>query len=306
MDGYSAKAKEEIIRLSTQLGCCRRAFLSALVHTGGSLSFSREGMKIAFPAISPRLADKLSLETEGLIEGVTVKKDGAGVSLVGVGLPTALFALGIFEQQGDETAVVQGIKSFIVKNDCCGVNYLRGAFLGCGSVTLKKGYHLELPLSNTIMANDVVALFARYGITARVVERKEKSVVYVKGGEPVSDALALMGASEAVLSLNSELAMRQFRSDTNRRNNCELGNISKTVNASIRQTDDIKLVKKKLGLAALGDKLRIVAEVRLDFPEDSLAELAERIGLNKSTLKNRLAKIEELANEIREKEKNKS
>ena len=305
MEGYSAKAKDEIVRLSSQLACCRRAFLSALVHTGGSLVFSREGMRIAFPTLSDKLSSKVSTIVSGLIEGVNTKKDSTGFYLTGEKLLEALFALGIFTSEGEETAVVEGVKPFIVSSDCCAVNYLRGAFLGCGSVTLKKGYHLEFPLSNTTLARDVVNIFARFSITAKVVERKEKAVVYLKGGEAVSDGLALLGATEAVLELNNQLALRQFRSDTNRRNNCELGNISKTVNASMRHVEDIKLIKRKIGIASLNEKLQMVAEVRLDYPEDSLSELSARVGLNKSTLKNRLVKIEEIANEIREKEKTK-
>lgn len=302
MDGYSAKAKDEIVRLSSQLPCCRRAFLSALVHTGGSLVFSRDGMRISFPSLADKLSDKVTAIVSGLIDGVTAKKDASGFYLSGEKLYGALFALGIFEQEDGETAVVGGIKPFIISSECCVVNYLRGAFLGSGSVTLKKGYHLEFSLSNTALASDIVSLFARFDITAKVVERKERVVVYLKGGDAVSDALALMGASEAVLKLNNELALRQFRSDTNRRNNCELGNISKTVNASMRHIDDIKLIKRKIGIASLNEKLQMVAELRLDYPEDSLSELSARVGLNKSTLKNRLAKIEEIANEIRQKE----
>ena len=49
MNGYSTRAKNEIVGLGCG-DCCKRAFLSALVHTGGSLVFARGGMKIVISA----------------------------------------------------------------------------------------------------------------------------------------------------------------------------------------------------------------------------------------------------------------
>lgn len=63
-----------------------------------------------------------------------------------------------------------------------------------------------------------------------------------------------MGASEAVLELNSQLIIRQFRQETNRRTNCEMANLSKTVNASVRQIEDINYIRKKAGLDSLPEK----------------------------------------------------
>ena len=154
------------------------------------------------------------------------------------------------------------------------------------------------------MAEDLRALLDRYGIAAKITDRKEKSVVYIKDSEGVSDCLALMGASDAVLGLNSEAATRQFRQYMNRQNNCDLANISKTVNAAVRQCEDIELIDRKIGLAGIGEKLEVVARARLNAREASFSALAESLGLSKSTLKNRLAKIGEIAAGIREKEKN--
>lgn len=304
MDGYSTRAKNEIVGLGCG-DCCKRAFLSALVHTGGSLVFTNSGMKIVITAGAKGIKNKIENYALTLFDGVTVEGTDGETEIGGVGLTSALFALGIFKHGSDgRTEVEEGILPAVAGEKCCGVNYLRGAFLGAGSLYIGKGYHLEFAVESKALAEDLRSLLERYGIAAKITERKEKTVVYIKDSEGVSDCLALMGASDAVLGLNSEAATRQFRQRMNRQNNCDLANISKTVNAAVRQCEDIEYIDKKVGLASLGDKLESVARARLSDREASFSSLADGLGLSKSTLKNRLAKIGEIASELREKEKN--
>lgn len=304
MNGYSTRAKNEIVGLGCG-DCCKRAFLSALVHTGGSLVFARGGMKIVISAGAKGIKNKVEKYALEMLDGVTVSGTDGETVIGGSRLTAALYALGIFRKSDEgETKVEEGIPHAIVAERCCGVNYLRGAFLGAGSLYIGKGYHLEFAVESKALAEDLRALLDRYGIAAKITDRKEKSVVYIKDSEGVSDCLALMGASDAVLGLNSEAATRQFRQYMNRQNNCDLANISKTVNAAVRQCEDIELIDRKIGLAGIGEKLEVVARARLSAREASFSALAESLGLSKSTLKNRLAKIGEIAAGIREKEKN--
>lgn len=304
MNGYSTRAKNEIVGLGCG-DCCKRAFLSALVHTGGSLVFARGGMKIVISAGAKGIKNKVEKYALEMLDGVTVSGTDGETVIGGSGLAAALYALGIFRKSDEgDTKVEEGIPHAIVAERCCGVNYLRGAFLGAGSLYIGKGYHLEFAVESKALAEDLRALLDRYGIAAKITDRKEKSVVYIKDSEGVSDCLALMGASDAVLGLNSEAATRQFRQYMNRQNNCDLANISKTVNAAVRQCEDIELIDRKIGLAGIGEKLEVVARARLSAREASFSALAESLGLSKSTLKNRLAKIGEIAAGIREKEKN--
>lgn len=303
MDGFSALAKNEITALSFPTTCCKRAYLSAVVRTGGTLVFSHSGMKVVLPAENDKLRAKISELFGEILDGVTVSEEGADTVISGENLGAALFALGIFTKTPEgETAVEDGILPALIKDECCKVNYIRGAFLGSGSLSLKAGYHLEFVLSGEKTAKDLCGLLSERGISGKITTRKDKFVVYLKGGEAVSDCLALMGATEAVLELNSEFALRQVRSAINRRSNCDIANISKTVNAAVRQNNDIKYIAQKAGLASLSDKLRVVAECRLEHPEESFSQIADILNLSKSTLKNRLNKLGEIAAELRQKE----
>lgn len=302
MDGYSLCAKNEISALSFSTDCCKRAFLSAIVHTCGSLIFSRGGMKVTLSVPTKAFPKKIKAVLYDLFgDGVKAEMKSGNLVLSGEKLLPALAWLGIFSKSEEgELVVERGIRTPLIKEDCCAVNYLRGAFLGAGSMSLNGGYHLEIAPSSKTLAEDILKIMKRFGIKARLTERKEKHVVYIKDVEGVSDALALMGASEAMLELNSESIIRQFRRDTNRRTNCEIANISKTVNASVRQNESIRYIEKKVGLASLPEKLQAVAKARLEFPDESFSYLADYLGLSKSTLKNRLNKLGEIAQKIKE------
>lgn len=253
------------------------------------------------PAVTEELRHKISETLGEIADRVSVVKEGAETVIEGEGVLPLMFGLGIFVKRGEETAVSGGILPMLVREDCCAVWYIRGAFLGSGSTSLTAGYHLEFALSGEELAVDLIGLLRRFNIEGRMTQRKDKYVVYIKEGEAVSDCLALMGASGAVVELNSRLIMRSFRQDTNRRTNCEIANISKTVNAAVRQCEDIKLIEKKVGLVTLDEKIQVVAHARLDYPDESFSSLAERLGISKSTLKNRLNKLGEIAERIREK-----
>jgi len=73
--------------------------------------------------------------------------------------------------------------------------------------------------------------------------------------------------------------------------------LQKTVDASFRQVENIKLIAKAQGLASLPDTLREAAEVRLSYPEATLQELVEKLGgtVGKSGMNHRLRKLEQIA-----------
>ena len=86
MDGYSLSAKNEIISLSFSTDCCKRAFLSALIHTGGSLVFGRGGMRVIIPAATEELRRKIAETLGEITDGVSVVKDGSETIIEGTGV----------------------------------------------------------------------------------------------------------------------------------------------------------------------------------------------------------------------------
>ena len=95
--------------------------------------------------------------------------------------------------------------------------------------------------------------------------------------------------------------MKEMRNNVNRLVNCETANLSKTVNAAVRQVESIKLIQSQIGLQRLPENLREVAELRLNYPDESLKELGEMLDppVGKSGINHRLRKIEKIAEELR-------
>lgn len=304
MNNYSVSAKNEILRNDLKLDCCKLSFLSAVVHTAGSVFFSTEGLRIEILCESDALKERVCeifAEFYGVIPTLSGTKH---LLLSGAGVTEILYDLMIFGLIGEETAVVSGIADTLVEEEHCKTSYIKGAFLGSGSVSLKTGYHLEFTLSSADMANDLSAILNYFGINSKIITHNGKYVVYVKDNSSVSDCLALMGATGAVLELNNEVVLRDIRKQSNRINNCDYANINKTVNASVRQVSDIRLLEKKLGLTSLNPKLREMAIARVDNPDATFADLAALLSIPKSTVKNRLNKLSEIAAQLKEKGEN--
>ena len=86
----------------------------------------------------------------------------------------------------------------------------------------------------------------------------------------------------------------------NRQVNCINANISKTVEASLKQVAAINTIISTIGLESLSEELQEVAMLRLANPEESLDELLalSTIKLSKSGLNHRLNKLIRIAKEL--------
>ncbi len=291
MKELTIKAKDEIA-IVQEKECCNTALLSALIHSAGSISFSSEGVGVYISSESQSvvaLADELIRQLYDE-KGKLTKTD---YEVRGEFVLNMLFDLGILTYYGEEIGAMAGINGFVVADECCAKNYLKGLFLGSGSVSVSKKYHLEMTFSTSDMADDVCALIGNFDIIARSTSRKDKYVVYIKSSEAISDFLALIGANKAVLELNNMAALRMVNMYTNRRINCDLANADKVVETSLRQVTAIKKILPSLK----DEKLLATAKARIENPDASYEGLAELIGVSKGCIKYRLNKLLEMANE---------
>lgn len=302
MINYSLSAKNEITSVTEKDDGERLAFLSAFLHTSASLFFSNEGLRMEITTDTEIVRFKIAslikyfLDETPLVNSNKLLLDGENAKDV-------LFACRIFGVVDDQIEIVSGIADTLIESVEEKSAYLRGAFLGAGCVSLKKGYHLEFALSNSDIANDLGAILDEFDIKSKITTHNGKYVLYVKEAESVSDCLALMGASQAVIALNNEIVLRDIRKQTNRVNNCDMANLNKSVNASVAQIQAIELIDKILGIGSLNPKLKVVAQARLDNPDYTYSDLANALSLAKSTLKNRLNKLMEIASSLNKNDK---
>ncbi len=222
-------------------------------------------------------------------------------ALVYVGSDKLLRALNVINPNADGFELAPMNSGAFGEAGC----YVRGLFLGCGSISVPAvenadkqrsgGYHLEFSFTGNDAASDLCGILGEYDIYANVTLRAEKFVVYVKGGESVSDCLALIGAEKTVLKLNETMAVLAVKGDVTRRNNCDLANMNRAIDASVGIINAIDAIDRKVGLKTLDKKLYEAAIARRENPDSSIGSLAALLGISKSGLKHRLDKIAEIA-----------
>lgn len=305
---HISEVKEELARIWASKRCCRLAELSALLHLEGSLHLgSGERLVLHTESENAAVARKMfrllkelfSLSPELRVERAPRLRGHNCYQLVlsGEGLPQVLNELGLLD---DSLLPVLGVPPRVVRRRCCGISYLRGAFLGGGYVSRPDlPAHLEINTQYREMAQGLVGLLERYGIRAQLTERRYMSTLYSKSRSVQADFLALVGAHEALLRLQSESVLRELRENVNRRVNSETANLEKAVKAAQRQLRDIRILVDTVGLENLPRSLRSVAELRLQHPEASLKELGDLMhpALSKSAVYHRMRRLSRMASE---------
>ncbi len=179
---------------------------------------------------------------------------------------------------------------------------IREAFIKSGSINdPNKKYHLQIMFKTKSKAQDMQMILSKFDINARIIKREDEYMLYLKDGEEISNFLALIGANTSVLKFEEIRVIKETRNDINRKVNCETANLNKTINASVKQIEDIKLIKKKRKFASLPENLKEIANIRLENPDIPLSELGNmlREPIGKSGVNHRLKKISEIADELR-------
>lgn len=162
------------------------------------------------------------------------------------------------------------------RRDCCAAAFIRGAFLACGHISDPDvSYRVDFPVKELGLAEEFKALLAEHYITANISTRGKGYVVYIKRSEMITNLLTVMGASVRSLELIETTIIKSVKNNMNRARNCDSANISKTVEASIKQRKAIEYLKKRGLLGSLSQELQYAAKLRLDNPDMTLKELCK-------------------------------
>jgi len=194
-------------------------------------------------------------------------------------------------------AVAHHVNFAVLEERCCRTAFLRGAFLAGGSVTDPlKGYHLELGTSHIHVSREVPVLMAEEGFQPKQAKRKANYISYFKRSGTIEDFLTAIGAPVAAMEVMNAKLEKGLRGGVNRRVNCDAANLDKVVEAALVQIEAIRRLEQSNQLESLPDKLKETARLRLEFPEDTLSQLAQRCDppVTKSALNHRLRKLVEL------------
>lgn len=156
--------------------------------------------------------------------------------------------------------------------------YIRGLFLGSGYINnLKNTYHIEIMVKSLTKTKEIISILEKYNINFKILDTKKKISIYSKDGEEISKFLAFIGASVSLLKFEDIRVYRDMRNNINRIVNCETANLSKTVDAAIKQIEAINTLKKNGKFNNLPENLKEIAILRVENPEASLTELGQML-----------------------------
>ena len=278
---FSSEIKEKLCRERGRCENCKNACLSGVFEFAGK----KNGDEIRFVTENEYVADYIS---DAVYDGAAVRytksaRDCRFYLDSGSGLMRKIAAW--------ETGAVS----------CCKRSYIRGAFLGGGSVTdPKSAYHLEFVTRYDEQAQKLSELLNSSGIAAKITRRKGLYTVYIKECEAIADALGLMGAPNGGLELYSVQVEKDLRNRINRRVNCETANTVKTARAASRQIAAIRKIKDAGKWGTLPETLREMGELRAENPDVSLKELGDMINppIGKSGVNHRLDRLIKFAENL--------
>lgn len=312
---FASDTKNELAHYVPEKKCCMLAEIAGFIRMCGSIRLGNGGMKLALMMENPAVArhykklikDYFDVDASLEIGQTGPLKKGNQYILTldnakGQKAEIILRETGILMLRGGMNYISDGIYEGLIKTKCCRKAYLRGAFLGAGTISdPEKSYHIEFICTTAAVAADMKKLIGSFvGLSAKTTVRGKSHIVYIKEAEQIGDILNIMKAHQQFFAFENVKMKKEFRNRTNRINNCDSANTDKIVNASQRQLAAIKKIDEQKGLKVLPEKLREAARLRLENPAAGLEELANMMDppLTKSGMNNRFRKIEEIAGKL--------
>ncbi len=304
---FTQEVKRELCAVALVEAHCGRAEAAGIIFGGGTIEIGSHGhvavrVTTSLPATARRLLSLLRayrVETElrtvqtspvGLRYEVVLDDVGRGMQV--------LNELGVLT---DSFQVRVAIPERLIQRKCCLVAFLRGMFLGCGSISAPGvPVHAEFTIEDAGLADGLARQLGRVGLTFRVLDRRRNVAVYTKRGETAADLLTVLGAHDARLRWEEHQVLGRVREDANRLANCDEANARRAAAAGVKQAAAARRLMASERWPALPPAVRQVAELRAQYPHLSLDELGRRTRprLSRSALNHRLRRMVALASEL--------
>lgn len=298
---FSSEIKEELAERAGAGRHCQLAELAAIISFAGNISLTDGNIRLKADTENLMLKKKYRLLLARLFQ---MEEQERG--LFGKDALKVLESVKMWDKKSGSFYNTETADGLLIQQSCCKRAFIRGAFLASGSISNpSKAYHFEIVCRTGPQAIQLRNTINSFDMDAKIVARKKTQVVYVKEGAYIVDLLNIMEAHEALMNLENVRIVKEMRNSVNRQVNCETANISKTVNASVRQIEDIHYIQNKKGLESLPDHLKEIAVLRLEYPDAPLKELGTYLNppVGKSGVNHRLRRISEIAAELGQKSK---
>lgn len=283
--------------------CCQVAECYGFMLFGRSFSYKNISLSTENKNISDRYI-RLLKKNFALIPGLKITgKSNLRYNIFIDDSSQCSYIMSAFGYKGQDFLT---INNDVFKRDCCFSSFIRGAFLACGQMSDPfKNYHAEFVIKDFTLALEFYGLLLKRGLSPKRSMRGNSNVIYFNQSETIEELLTLMGANKKVLELIDVQVTKTIRNKENRKNNLELSNIGKQVDASVNQRQAIAYLEQKGKLEILSDELYAAALLRKENPDASLSELCKLSSesITRSGLNHRLKKIMDIAEELKNGEK---
>ncbi len=310
---FSAKVRDELVRLPSGKSCCMLSELSALTQTSGHLSFRGRGKMLVtyrvdhagtarriFTLLKKQLGvnPTLHFTQTNRLGGrrtcvLTLNEDDTRILLSALHMTET--------DENGEVHLKRMVPRHPMTRQCCRRAFLRGAFLGAGTMAdPEREYHFEWKAEDDSLPSVLERLLEKCELPYHAYDRKDRRVVYLKGAQQIADILALMGAGQSVLAMENIRVSKQMRASATRAANCDEHNGEKMLDAAQRQAEAIKKISLRQGLFTLPPALREIARLRLENTDLSLKDLGEMLDppVGKSGVNHRMRRLMDIAEEI--------
>ena len=268
---YCSLVKDELINIRLS-GCCKPSYIYGFMLFGRSFSVKRIALQTGHENVAKAYSEIIKHSYKADVEIkcggnarptyiAEVKSESDRLKIL------AMIDFGISETVIDKTLFVK---------ECCVQSFIRGAFLACGNINdPEKEYRAEFTVKNETLANDLHGLLNEYGINLKRTSRGKNTVLYTKDSSVIEDLLTFMGDTARTLDFMDTKIMKSVKNNINRARNCDNANISRTVEASIKQRTAIEFLEKTDRLYSLPGELLEIALLRKNNPEATLKELCK-------------------------------
>ncbi|MEA4999603.1 MAG: DNA-binding protein WhiA [Candidatus Limiplasma sp.] len=309
---FSSDTKEELCRVASEKPCCRLSELGALYMTLGALSLLGRGqLSVQFTVESPAIARRIFvlLQKEiGIIAQLHyvshARFGGRRKCVLTVGphqAPALLMRFGMVDALPDAPPSLRATAPRVrLTRDCCRRAFLRGALLGCGTLSNPEtSYHLEFTARDEALRLNIAKCLQSLDVPVKQTVRRGVASLYVKQSDQIATILTAAGAHMAVTTLESMRVRRQVLGTVNRAMNCDNANLQKQMDASEKQLESIAALIQSDRFATLPPALQAIARARTQYPDLSLEELGATLSppIGKSGVNHRMRRLVQLAGE---------
>ena len=289
---FCSLVKDELLEIRPS-GCCKPSYNYGFMLFGRSFSAKRIALQTGNKNVAMAYAQVIKHTYKAEVEITCGGKTRPTYIAEVTSLADRLMILALIDFGISETVID---RSLFVK-ECCIQSFVRAAFLACGNINdPEKEYRAEFSVKNPDLAEDLLLLLAEYGINMKKTSRGKSTIIYTKDSSVIEDLLTLMGDTNRSLGFMDTKIMKSVKNNINRARNCDSANITKTVEASIKQRAAIEFLEKTDRLQSLPPELIEAAILRKENPDATLQEICKisKTPITISGLNHRLKRIMEI------------